>query len=226
MNLQEFRILMNAENTQSLRAPECLKDLTESEIQQKFIISANIKDLMLNFFCVDEQEFVSALKRVMASRYNLTGQGTAASPYHIDTPFGSGKFLNFYNFFTSRKLPQYLVKQECFSNCYEFAKKQNIHSTVLSGICHRQSSFLHSVLLINGYILDFNYDLAMSKQLYCELFNFEILNEVDSDEIKANAYLFNKKSKFVEQTELTYADVNFCYSDIIKELEKERGLSI
>ena len=128
--------------------------------------------------------------------------------------------------FKNRQAPSLFKKYQCHSNCFEFAVKTKRSCTILSGISFRNRSFLHSVLLMGEYILDFNYDLVMSKDLYIQLFNFEILNKVNSEDVQKYAYLFYGGSKFFKENEVTYGDVNFCFYELVDIIKKEKADNI
>ena len=60
-------------------------------------------------------------------------------------------------------------------------------------------AILHSVVEFeNGWIMDFNYDLVMQKDLYFALFGFEVLSELTSQEIFVKDKLFNKYSQYIK----------------------------
>ena len=101
-------------------------------------------------------------------------------------------------------------------------KKQKIMCEILSGICYRSYPFLHTVLLIDDYILDFNYDLIMAKDLYMDLFNFEVISKIKSEDVLANLKLFNGKNKFVKENKITYGDVCFCYYEMLEILKNKQ----
>jgi hypothetical protein len=119
--------------------------------------------------------------------------------------------------------PNYIEKQCCHSNCYETVKQQTIKCEILSGICYRSYPFLHTVLLIDDYILDFNYDLIMSKDLYMDLFNFEVISKIKSEDVLANLKLFDGNNKFVKENKITYGDVCFCYYELMQIFKNQQG---
>jgi len=75
---------------------------------------------------------------------------------------------------------------------------------------------------MDNYILDFNYDLLMTKELYCSLFNFEVLNVINGDDVKKYA----DKMEAINCDRLTNADVVFCFYDILNKLENNTAISL
>lgn len=226
MELQDFRELVAQESSNTLRLPSPMLNSSGEDIKEKFKLTTLIKEMMATTFVEEEKNKLSRIRCKLEKQNNLTGNGTFQKPYHIQTNFGEGEFFNFYRYFKNGRIPSFFRKQECHYNCYEFALRQKRKSSILSGICCRNNPFLHSVLLIDDYILDFNLDLVMSKDLYINLFNFEILNTVDSEDIKMDAYKFYSGSKFFKENKITYGDVNFCYYEILDIINEEKSLNL
>ena len=134
-------------------------------------------------------------------------------------------FLHFSKFLEEEDC-SYFQKRYCFQNVYEFAARNENKSEILSGIAFRDYPFLHSVILVGDYILDFNYDLAMGKDLYFKMFNFEVLSRVDSDYVKENSYLISKDSKFLTSNRIAYGDVAFCFEELVEILKQEKRCEV
>lgn len=226
MEFCEFRKLVEGELSNTLILPQSVENATDAVLCDKYNLTTILKEMMSASLIQEEQNRFNSLKSKLVRRCNLTGQGTFENPYHIETDYGDGKFFHFNHSFKKGKVPSLFQKHQCHSNCFEFANKTKRHCTILSGISFRNYSFLHSVLLMGEYILDFNYDIVMSKDLYVELFNFDILNKVDSEDIKKYAYLFYGGSKFFKENEITYGDANFCFYEIVDIIKKEKVYNI
>lgn len=223
MEFCKFRKLVEGELSNSLVLPESVENATDNVLCEKYNLTTIIKEMMFASVSKEEQNRYNSLKSKLIRKCNLTGKGTFENPYHIETNYGDGNFFHFNHYFKNGKAPSLFKKQQCHSNCFEFAHKTKRHCVILSGISYRNYSFLHSVLLIGNYILDFNYDLIMTKDLYIQLFNFEILNKVDSDAVKKYAHLFYGGSKFFKENEVTYGDANFCFYEIVDIIKKEKA---
>ena len=226
MELQEFRKLVEQESSNCLRLPLDVMHFSLEDIREKQNITTIIKEMMLSCLVDEEKNRFQGLKFKLVKKCNLTGKGTLQNPYHIQTNFGEGKFFNFYEYFKKGKIPSVFRKYDCHTNCFEFAVRSNKNCKILSGICFRNFSFLHSVLLIDDYILDFNYDLVMSKDLYVNLFNFEILNVVESEDIKKYVHMFYGGSHFFKENKITYGDVNYCFYELIDILNDEKSFNL
>ena len=222
MKIEDFRKLCDAQERKELRKPEVLNTLTEQDINNKLGLSNVIAKFLEKFGEIDDDES-RIFEKVLRRKFNVKGSGEKNDPFCIKSYLGAGSFLHFNCFFALNKAPNYFVKRMCHQNAYEFAKKSPLKCEIISGICYRKFPFLHSVILVDDYILDFNYDLAMSKDLYLNLFNFEILSIVKSDDIKVNLKMFNKQSKFLAENEITYGDVVFCYDELITILTNEKS---
>ena len=222
MKLQKFRELAKAEKEGVVRKPQNMKFLSQAEIIEKKALLKLIIDLISSKYNYDEMYKVAGYEKHLKSFYNTTGNGTFELPYTLQSNFGEGKFCDLCSYFKSKEYPNFIRKRYCHSNCFEYAKRINSKCKILSGIVCKDYPFLHSVVLIGNYILDFNYDLLMTKDLYVNLFNFEILNELKGEDITVNLHKLEK----AKNINLTYAEVNFCFYDIINRIEHNQDLTI
>jgi len=222
MKLKEFRKLAKSEKESVVERPKHMMHMPEAEITEKRSIANMLIDLIASKYDYDEMYKISGYEKHLTSFYNLTGKGVFENPYVIETNFGYGKFCDLHTYFKTKKYPEFIIKRYCHTNCYQFAKKINSRCKILSGIAYKNYPFLHSVLLMDNYILDFNYDLLMTKELYCSLFNFEVLNVINGDDVKKYA----DKMEAINCDRLTYADVVFCFYDILNKLENNTAISL
>lgn len=219
MKIKEFREFYYAEQRELIRYPKgVIKD--DESLEDKYLYSYWITGYLFHYFEEADSSSVD-YKSLLKKNANLSGSGTKQDPYHITTQFGSGNFLHSSNFLVGENL-DYIKKRFCFQNVYEFAKRHSKKCEMLAGLAYRDYPFLHSVILVDDYVLDFNYDLAMSKDLYFKLFNFEVLNRVDSDYVKENMALINPDSKFLKMGRIAYGDVVFCFEELIEILKEEQ----
>ena len=117
------------------------------------------------------------------------GLGTKKHKFYIKTKYGEGELLNARYLFKDNKYPNFIERNYCFFNCFEMAhlihRDDKRPCKVLGGICGvGDYPVLHAILEFNGeYVIDFNLDVVCKKELYCSLFGFEILEELDGEEI-------------------------------------------
>ena len=226
MEISDFRNLSQGQKNNELRKPNCLKHLTDVDISNKLGITNTISQFLEMFGSVDGASAAQIFEKVLRRNFKVTGNGVLGDPFVIKTRFGSGSFLHFNSIFKKGDVPKYFQKRMCHQNAYLFARDSLEHCEILSGICYRNFPFLHSVVLSGEYVLDFNYDLAMSKDLYLKLFNFEVLNRVKSEDIKKSGALIRENGKFFVANEITYGDIVFCFYEIMESMKKqEKSLS-
>ena len=171
---------------------------------------------MLNCqFSIDDLEEFFHYKNLLEKQLNMMGDGTQENPFKIKIDSSIGQFFSAKQLF-KQGYPKFIKPHNCHTNSYKFAKFFNKDCEVLFGICHADIAFIHSVLKINDYILDFNYDLVMSENLYNHLFNFKVLNTIKSEDIKKyNSALEN----YVAENHLTITDgeVNACFYELVNQ---------
>lgn len=214
MEIKVFREFYYAQRRGLIRCPKGLK-LDDELLEDKYLFTHWIANFLNG---KSDFDYESLLKK----NGDLSGKGTIEDPYFINTNFGCGNFLHFSTFLGEDDDFSCFKKRFCFQNVFEFAKSKDQKSEILSGIAFRDFPFLHSVVLVDDYVLDFNYDLAMGKDLYFKMFNFEVLTKVDSDYVKENAYLINKDSKFLIANRIAYGDVAFCFEELVEILKQEK----
>lgn len=234
MTMEEVSELRKQEKAKTLRKPISFKeDMTNVEksiLQQKIIIAGALirltqrKGIAQNFL---PTSLVS--KSIIRSSFlikSFKGLGTRKRPYKIDGELGKGKIVNAHEFFIKNKYPKFVEKGHCFGNCHTMAEllaRDNIEAKVISGIFYNgDHSFLHSVLEVeNKYIIDFNIDFAISKEMYSKLFLFETLAVLDGKQIHKDKEFVDQNIKSLKGMSIMY--VNFAYDDVINYLKnKER----
>ena len=222
MQYSKFKNLIQLSEAHSLHKTEFVKNQTESNLENKRLLLSHIIQVVSNPVNAQDFKIISSLVDFLQQKFNLKGNGVFSCPYEIKTPYGDGKFFDAHTYFKDYKYPYFVQKQYCHSNSYEFARTQNCKCKVLSGIAFKKISFLHSVVQIDDYILDFNYDIMMSKDLYYNLFNFVVINEVTSEDIVKNSVLMTTKLA----NKINYGEMNFCYYELLEMVQNNQELII
>ena len=202
MTLKEAEELREQNLARTLRMPNCLQFIDEDDMAQRTNIRWGVCYIIKKY--VEKRPFgkksmllKTALKNARGVE-DFYGAGTKDWPFHIKTKWGSGCFYDAHEVFKGAKYPNYIEKLYCFSNCYFMAKEigetNNLSCKVLGGIAYiKDYPILHAVVETeDGYIIDFNYDIVMEKELYFSLFAFEPLSELTSQEIFVKDRLLNK----------------------------------
>ena len=224
MKLKDIRKLIKDEDDGCLRKPKHLHSKFEGRynsgreiltIITKYIITNSNRQIFTNstyghvamkraginnFICVD-------------SKYNM---------YRIETKFGEGTFFDARKLFEKGKYPAWVKPDFCYSNAYAHVMTEELKATVISGIGYVGSGkpFLHSAILTaDGMIIDFNYNLVMSKELYYNLFNFEVLAWLDSDKIIKNK-TFCLKNPEIFSGYKSY-EINFAFDEVMEKVKQE-----
>ena len=219
MKLNEYKQLKQAEIKNCLRNPSQTK---EESLFSKFFkrsIIGNILNVLKFEGSKDyTQEYVQS-SSVLKAMCGMQGKGTVDQPYCLYTPYGEGGFVDVICFMANKQMPEYIENNSCHRNCYRFASRQGDSCEAITGIYKlNDNAHLHSVIGVNGIVLDFNYKIAMTEDLYCKLFNFEIINRVSSEKIKQNAeFIYNNIESLGE--EITYAEVLACYDEVLENIK-------
>ena len=209
MTLKEAEELRIQNMARTLRMPNSFQFFDEDDMAQCTNVRWGICYVIKKF---GEKQLVgkqcmltkSALKNAKGV-IDFHGLGTKVWPFYINTKWGGGYFYDARYLFKDKKYPIYIEKQYCFSNCYFWAKEigetNNLSCKVLGGIAYiKDYPILHSVIeLENGFIVDFNYDLVMEKELYFNLFGFETLCELTSQEIFVKDRLLTRYNKYLSK---------------------------
>ncbi len=223
MDLKEFKRLSKLDTLKRLPKTDIVANQSENNLLNKNLLLKYIVKITSKPANDFDNSMISILKNYLEQNFGLTGNGVFLNPYHIESRNVNGKFFNAIDIFKDEKYPSFVQKNYCHSNSYEFAKRHDKPCKVLAGIAYKNKlSFLHSVVEVDGCILDFNYDLVMSKGLYFQLFNFKVLNEIRNEDIKVNA------SKLVDcyAGKINYGELNYCFYELVNMMENNQELSI
>lgn len=217
MTVEEIKKLINDEDNKVLRKPNTLKgkkyeDVLNAHKTLKIIIDDVIKN-------DDREHFLNSMlgKRKMRS-VGITKIKTinkVVCMHKIQSYLGEGVFFDAHKLFDDGNYPKWIKPNHCFSNSHLHILQTGIKAKILSGIIFIGKPILHSVILVGDNIIDFNYNLVMSKDLYLNLTHFEILEELDYKQILDNKNVI-KGMKNIQSYVL-----NFAFDEAI-ETEKAR----
>ena len=224
MTIKEIEQLIKDEDAGVLRKPapalnKPRRDLNRgSEILTiivKYILSNKDRDVFLTSACGK-----LIIKRAEIQDINCVDHQYGM--YEIKTKLGDGIFFNTLRLFEDGKYPVWIKPGFCYSNTYAHIMTEELKAKILSGIVYLGAGkpFLHSVILHNDdTIIDFNYNLVMSKELYFSLFNMEVLAELESEKIISSKEFCLKNPEIFSKFK-SY-DINFAFDEVM-EKAKER----
>ncbi len=227
MKIEEIRELIKDEDAGKLRKPATIANKNRKLISSasdaltiivKFILENSDRDVFVN---------TSYGKLVMkkAGILDLYCEEPRYRIYQTSTIFGKGKFFDSRALFENWKYPKWIVPGFCYSNAYAHILTQGIKAKIVSGIVYigRGKPFLHSVILTNeGMVIDFNYSLVMDKELYFNLFNFEVLAELESEKILENKEFCLSNPKIF--SDYKSYEINFAFDDVIERVKAKQNI--
>jgi len=209
MTIEQVEELRIQEMNGTLRRPKLL--IENRSINNVFRIQYAI------YKVVNSKTFITKLINKTYLRnigLEINGKGTVENCYTIKTPYGEGEVFNVKYLFKRNKCP--LKQGNCFSNSWQMASvvadlTDNEVSDCVSGISliaqkEGPSSILHSIVETDRWVIDVNWGICMSKELYYKLFMFEelarikgqrideIREEISSDDYRKIAKEFNMKT--------------------------------
>ena len=232
MTIEEVTKLRKQEKDGTLRKPNCFQNnMTMAErsvLRQKVVIATALYNLtrkqgaLQNFF--PKSLINRSIIRNSFLIKSFKGLGTHKSPYKIDGELGKGKIVNAHEFFTSKKYPEFIEKGHCFGNCFTMAQvlaNSKKESKILSGIMSNGNfSFLHSVLEVDKFIIDFNIDMAITKELYNSIFLFEPLVVLEGKQIYKDRDFIESNLHLIKDMSVMY--MNFAYDDVLNYMKDEK----
>lgn len=225
MKLEEINQLAFQETIGNLRNPKTVENLDEKAIfnsHQTFLIIVN--KILHN---PSRERFLKSsfgkciMHKVGVLELKLKNEEIGI--YHIKSIFGEGEFYDARRLFANGKYPKWINPGYCFSNTFYHVMMTGINANVESGIAFKKKPFLHSVLAVGDYIVDFNYDLVISKNLYYALMHFELLSTVEGEKIrKIRDDCFNRRQIFDGMQDYM---INFAYDDVMEIVRKNKGIT-
>jgi hypothetical protein len=192
MTIKQIENLRKDEKMRMLRYPQHVKGKTKEELwevyEQFFIIvdkiirnnnqDGNVKDYLNSMYAKRK------LKKCGISKIKPLDE--SCSRFQIVSQFGKGLFSDARKMFVNGEYPEWIKTKKSFSNNIGYILRTKTEARVLSGIAYLGNPFLHSVLLVGDDVVDFSYDLMISKDIYFALTHFEVLEEIGSDQILLN----------------------------------------
>lgn len=235
MTKEEVRKLREDEETGVLRLPK--NQMFTDEIDQRnmyclnWLIKYLVEKNLDNDYDEVDADTAENIKQKNPFIKSLVGKGTKKEPYKITTTFGEGEFFDASAIIKKERLAT-IKKFYCFNNSFNFAMalaKNGYDCQQLSGIAFISNKpFLHSVInfKMNGknYVLDLNYNLIISYQLYLKLFSFEVLAKNNGKTINEDLDLIFSKVKGIEEAVSDY-DLAFAYEETMNEIKNKYGIT-
>lgn len=233
MTIEEVTNLRKQEKDRTLRKPECMvdpKSVVENSLEKEKIIIANmickllLKKGTLQNFTYGSLVYRAIIKNSFTTK-SFKGLGTQRRPYVLEGEFGKAEIYNAHEFFRKRKYPEHVEQGYCFGNCHTMAYNLAYHKIpvkILSGISNNYKySVLHSVLEVrNKYILDFNLNLYIEKEMYSKLFPFEVLSELDGKRILEDKDFIMQNFDVIKDKSIMY--FNFAYDDVLNYIKDKQ----
>ena len=216
MTIEEFENYAEDAENKSLRVPKSFNSETREGLmmaheQFVFIIDKIIRNPNREYYITNSLFFKSIRRRIGIQ--DLKRLNNCVGSYEIKSELGNGVFFDAHKLFIDGEYPTWIKPNYCFSNSHLYILQTKLEATILSGIAFVGKPFLHSILLIDDNVIDFNYDLVMSKNLYFALTHFEVLAELSYKQLLENEQII-KKIKGVQSHVF-----NFAFEEVI---EKER----
>ena len=225
MKLDEINNLALNEIIGNLRKPETVENLDEKTIfnsHQTFLIIVN--KILHN---PSKERFLqSSFGKCIMGKVGIseiTLKNKEIGIYYIKSIFGEGEFYDARKMFLNGKYPKWINHGFCFSNSFYHLMMTGMKASIESGIAYKKKPFLHSVIAVGDYIVDFNYDLVISKNLYYALMHFEVLATLESEKIKSiRDDCFNRRQIFDGMQDYM---INFAFDDVMEIARKNKGIT-
>jgi len=214
MNREDYKILIQQTKLNQLRQTNTANKCSAITLAIKSAIAHCITNMLDYQLQLDNLSDFVHTKQSLEKNFKMQGEGTMDDPFKITTNYGAGEFYNAHFLFLNCEYPKFVRPNNCHTNSYKFAKMYLDKCEVLFGICQTDHSFLHSIVKVKDFIVDFNYNLVMSADLYFSLFNFEVLNTISNEDIKNNnKQLIDAITK--NNILITDGEVNACFYELL-----------
>ena len=224
MTIEEINELAKNEKAGLLRRPQGAENASQEELNTAEQLLSHIR-----WFLEEEKEqgFLGcAYRRLVMKKLkcvkSFKGLGSIKHQYKIETDFGSGSFYDVRKGFNKKEYPDFIQQNFCYSNCLQFAIVTRMDCKILSGIGYMGKPFLHSVILIDDKIVDFNYHVVIDKDLYFNITKFECLAEVDAKKIRDSFDFVCSKRDALRNSKLQTVTINFAYDDVMDYLNNKQ----
>lgn len=194
--------LMNGDYEDTLRAHKIFKIIIDDVIRNKD------RDLFL----------YSMFGKCRMRKVGISKIKNVNQVYNINSSIGNGVFFDARTLFIDGRYPKWIEPYNCFTNTRLLILQTGLEAKILSGIAFIGKPFLHSVLLVGDKVIDFNYDLVITKDLYFALTHFEVLAELDYTKILENKKLI-KGIKGVPNYVF-----NFAFEEVMAQEKLKQGI--
>ncbi len=221
MTIEEIEKLADDEINKKLRLPKSMEGETKENImlaheQLVFIVDKILRN-------PNRKNYLSGsifAKSIMRKRgiKNIKKPDNCVEFYKISSDFGEGVFFDAHKLFENGEYPRWIRPYYCFNNTHLYILTTGVDATILSGIAFIGKPFLHSVLLVDDNVIDFNYDLVISKDLYFKLTHFEVLAELTHEQLLEN------KSLIFGIKDVQSHVFNFAFEEVIEQEKKRRKI--
>lgn len=223
MTIEEINELAREEKAGLLRKPKDAENMSLEDLQKQEQLTLRMK------WFVDEEKnnglVGCAYRRLFMKKQkgvkSFKGIGTIKHPCKIETDFGVGTFYDARKGFDKKTYPDFIEQNFCYSNCLQFALVTKFDCKILSGIGYMTKPFLHSVILVDGKVIDFNYNMVINKDLYFKLVKFECLAELDAQKTRDTFDFVCSKRDLLRKSNLQTIIINFAYDDVLDYLKNE-----
>ena len=188
MTIREAEEIIKSYEVGGLRKPQSILGEKYNEIMKihqtfKIIIDDIIRNPKRNDY-LDSINGKRKMRRCGILKAKLLNK--IFESYTIETKFGNGIFFDARKLFIGKEYPKWIKYNFCYANARNYLLTSGLDGKILSGIAFVGKPYLHSVVLVEDDIIDFNYDLVMSKDLYFALTHFEVLSEIDGKDLVEN----------------------------------------
>lgn len=223
MTIEEIEKLGEDQLNKRLRQPKTLEGETRDKLmmvheQFVFIIDKILRNPKREEY-LSGSLFAKAIMKKIGIK-NLKSLDNWVGSYQIKSELGNGIFFDAHKLFADNKYPEWLKPYYCFDNTRIYITNLGLEGRILSGIAFVGKPFLHSVLLIGDSVVDFNYDLVISKDLYFALTHFEVLAELTNKQLYENKKLIN------EIRGIDNYVFNFAFEDVLKLISEEKNKTL
>lgn len=234
MKIEEVEKLRESEKQKTLRLPNTMTVTDDIDKRELYCLVWYITYLMAKNtggqFLEQDDDLAWSIKNTNPFLKSISGNGIKSDPYIIKTEFGDGEFFDARALIKEERLKQ-IRKFFCFNNSYKFAMALAKHigeAEQISGIAFVSKPFLHSVIGFEKdgkkYVLDLNYDLIISYNLYMKLFSFEVLAVNKGTTLNADYDEISSKVKNFSYTASDYG-LAFAYEETMQKVKKELGIA-
>ena len=213
MTIKEIKKMEEDEQNKKLRLPKTLDGETRDKVmmaheQFVFIIDRIIRNPQREDY-LSGSIFAKTIMRKFGIN-DLKKLDNCVGSYEIKSDLGGGIFFDAHKLFPDQKYPEWIKPYYCFDNTRLYIFRTGLEASILSGIAFIGKPFLHSAILIGDNIIDFNYDLVISKDLYFTLTHFETLAELSCKQI------FEHKKLIREMKGVQNYIFNFAFEEVME----------